>query len=393
MLGGLNNTRAARAAAARPCRQFRQRAHPDLLPQPRLSADARRDEGVLRRQARRADRRGGLSRLHRAGDQHELRRADIQTRIHGKGALPKAGEYTAEVVLTRARRVPRRRGPAASNADRDRREGGSHCRPQGRRRATWSVADLRPRPPKFCTGCPERPVFAALKLAQREIGPTHISADIGCHAFATFAPFNLGNSILGYGMSLASRGGGGAELRQARPISVMGDGGFWHNGLITGVASTVQQERRRADRDAERLHVGDRPAIHAVERRQAGRARRPAWRSRTTLRSFGVKWLRKVRTYKRRGKMVKTLKEAMRTADEGPQGHHRGGRVPARAPAPRARRGCREAGSRRARGAHQVRRRRRDLHRRSFLHPPLRLPVAHREGQSPDPLRTDPVAP
>src|SRR2546423_6004453 len=29
----------------------------------------------------------------------ELRRADIQTRIHGKGALPSAGEYTSEVVL------------------------------------------------------------------------------------------------------------------------------------------------------------------------------------------------------------------------------------------------------------------------------------------------------
>src|SRR3954451_10624916 len=29
----------------------------------------------------------------------ELRRADIQTRLHGKGALPKAGEYTSEVVL------------------------------------------------------------------------------------------------------------------------------------------------------------------------------------------------------------------------------------------------------------------------------------------------------
>src|SRR4029077_20488331 len=29
----------------------------------------------------------------------ELRRADIQTRIHGKGALPKAGEYTGEAML------------------------------------------------------------------------------------------------------------------------------------------------------------------------------------------------------------------------------------------------------------------------------------------------------
>src|SRR6266850_1819673 len=29
----------------------------------------------------------------------ELRRADIQTRLHGKGALPKAGEYTSEAML------------------------------------------------------------------------------------------------------------------------------------------------------------------------------------------------------------------------------------------------------------------------------------------------------
>src|SRR3954463_13554740 len=29
----------------------------------------------------------------------ELRRADIQTRVLGKGALPKTGEYTSEVLL------------------------------------------------------------------------------------------------------------------------------------------------------------------------------------------------------------------------------------------------------------------------------------------------------
>ena len=98
--------------------------------------------------------------------------------------------------------------------------------------------DLPPRPPTFCTGCPERPVFSALKLAQREIGPTHISADIGCHCFATFAPFSMGNSILGYGMSLASAAAVGPNIDR-RPIAIMGDGGFWHNGLITGVASNL----------------------------------------------------------------------------------------------------------------------------------------------------------
>ncbi len=56
-------------------------------------------------------------------------------------------------------------------------------------KAAAALGPLPPRPPAFCTGCPERPVFAAIKLMQREFGPTHISTDIGCHSFATFAPF------------------------------------------------------------------------------------------------------------------------------------------------------------------------------------------------------------
>ena len=51
-------------------------------------------------------------------------------------------------------------------------------------------------------------------------------------------PFNLGNSILGFGMSLAAAGAV-APVMQKRTISVMGDGGFWHNGLLSGVASSM----------------------------------------------------------------------------------------------------------------------------------------------------------
>ena len=167
----------------------------------------------------------------------ELRRADIQTRIHGKGALPKAGEYTGEVMLRGLANFLAAAKPAGIDTAAIVREGRHACSAT-RRRRSQSVGDLPPRPPNFCTGCPERPVFAALKLTQREIGPTHISADIGCHSFATFAPFRMGNSILGYGMSLASAAAVAPNL-EARPISVMGDGGFWHNGLITGVASNL----------------------------------------------------------------------------------------------------------------------------------------------------------
>jgi indolepyruvate ferredoxin oxidoreductase alpha subunit len=81
-------------------------------------------------------------------------------------------------------------------------------------------------------------VFAALKLVEREIGKFHISADIGCHSFATFEPFSFGHSILGYGMSLASSAGV-KNFSARRPVAIMGDGGFWHNGLLSGVSSTL----------------------------------------------------------------------------------------------------------------------------------------------------------
>src|SRR5262249_14987226 len=103
-------------------------------------------------------------------------------------------------------------------------------------------APLPKRPPAFCTGCPERPMFSALKIAQRELGETHVSADIGCHAFATLPPFNMGNTILGYGMGLASSNAV-APAFQRRVVSILGDGGFWHSGLTAGVANAVYNKQ------------------------------------------------------------------------------------------------------------------------------------------------------
>jgi indolepyruvate ferredoxin oxidoreductase, alpha subunit len=165
----------------------------------------------------------------------ELRRADNQTQVLGKGPLPKAGEYTAEVMLDGLAAFLAQVRPAGVDTDAVAkvRDIVGH-----RPKAAAGLGDLPARPPAFCTGCPERPVFSALKLVQRELGPTHISADIGCHSFATMPPFSMGNSILGYGMSLASAAAVGPNLAK-RSIAVMGDGGFWHNGLITGVASNL----------------------------------------------------------------------------------------------------------------------------------------------------------
>ena len=73
---------------------------------------------------------------------------------------------------------------------------------------------------------------------QRELGALHISSDIGCHSFATLPPFNMGNSIMGYGLGAAGASAFSAHSSR-RAVAVMGDGGFWHNGLTSGIGNAV----------------------------------------------------------------------------------------------------------------------------------------------------------
>jgi len=243
----------------------------------------------------------------------ELRRADIQTRVLGKGCLPRTGEYASDVLLNGLAAFLSEARPVGLDADviAARARGMLAHKPA----AAASLGDLPVRPPTFCTGCPERPVFSAIKLMQRELGPTHIAGDIGCHAFATFAPFSMGNSILGYGMSLASAAAVAPNLDR-RPIAVMGDGGFWHNGLITGVTSNLFNKNDGVlivMQNGYASATGQQWLPSSSTSRQGAA---PGMDIETTLRALGVKWLRKVRTYGV-AKMTATLKEAMRTAEKG----------------------------------------------------------------------------
>jgi indolepyruvate ferredoxin oxidoreductase alpha subunit len=248
-----------------------------------------------------------------------LRRLEVNTPVHGKDLLPMAGEYTVEIIA---------RGLADFVAQYDASlplDAGRRWLAQNTTRreavAAQLAAPLPARPPQFCIGCPERPVFAALKLAQQDIGPVHIAGDIGCHSFATFEPFAMGHSILGYGMGLASRAGVSPMMRR-RTLAVMGDGGFWHNGLLTGVQSalfnggdsvlvilkngytsatgtqdiisTPGSEFKAQAADKEESVVGENQTIER------------------TLRGIGVKWLRTVDSY-RVDEMRRTFDEAFTT--------------------------------------------------------------------------------
>ena len=240
-----------------------------------------------------------------------LRKADLQTRLCGKDVLPMAGEYTPLVVGKGLAAFFARQGRTLPPLE----EWLAAVEAQRVEVDKALGAPLPPRPPSFCTGCPERPVFSAMKILRREMGPVHVAADIGCHSFATFAPFNQGNSILGYGMSLASAAAV-SGTQATRPISVMGDGGFWHNGLITGVAGSV------FNKDDQVLVVmnngyssatGQQDILSTKEERD-GRGK--GLDIEAALRSVGVPWIRRVRTYGVAG-VVKTLGEALRTDKKG----------------------------------------------------------------------------
>jgi indolepyruvate ferredoxin oxidoreductase, alpha subunit len=252
-----------------------------------------------------------------------LRRRDIQTRLYGKDLLAAAGEYSVEVLtqglsLFASSYLP---GPGIESAK-------QWLAANRARREAVAAQLTRPlpnRPPGFCIGCPERPVFSALKLAQQDVGPVHVAADIGCHAFGTFEPFSIGHSILGYGMSLASRAGV-SPVMQRRTLSIMGDGGFWHNGLLTGVQSalfnqddavllifkngytsaTGTQELISTPGDAAKEMADDKMAslTHTNTTIES------------TLQGLGVRWLRTVHSY-HVDKMRATLKEAFNSDFNG----------------------------------------------------------------------------
>ena len=243
-----------------------------------------------------------------------LRRADIQTRLHGKDILPQAGEYSAEVVTKGLVEFLSQNEPDGVNVEILRDEAANLANIKISAQGSLDES-LPPRPPGFCTGCPERPVFSAIKLLKEEIGDIHIAADIGCHAFGTFEPFSMGNSILGYGMSLASAAGV-RQIQKKRTISIMGDGGFWHNGLQTGVLSTLFNEGDAILIIMQNGYASATGQQYIPSSVKLDNQKPISIDIEKTLNALGVKWLKTIRTYSV-DVMVKTLREAMTTSFDG----------------------------------------------------------------------------
>ncbi len=169
-----------------------------------------------------------------------LRRAAVDTALHGKDMLPVAGEYTSTAVTHGIAQFLGRWLPESIEHEPSLlRPASDPASPFASRVAAEVV---KPRAPGLCTGCPERPIFSGMKLAERETGKHHVSADIGCHLFAINAPFDLGATTMGYGLGSAGAAALSAPESDSPAIAIMGDGGFWHNGLTSGVGNAVFNE-------------------------------------------------------------------------------------------------------------------------------------------------------
>ncbi len=244
-----------------------------------------------------------------------LRRRDLQTRISGKDVFPLAGEYTAQVMQKGLlgfleRHAPRLLGNRPPLPD--------PSTVLNSREVQALAAVVPPRPPGFCTGCPERPIFAAMKLVEKELGPHHVSADIGCHLFSILPPFNIGATTMGYGLGPAAASAFNVKSDK-RAISVMGDGGFWHNGLASSVGNAVFNKHDGVMLIVDNYYSAATGGQDIMSSRATNKKRQTNNSIVSAVKGIGATWVRQIdRTYDV-VKMRDTLREALTTKEVGPK--------------------------------------------------------------------------
>ncbi|MDE2610645.1 MAG: indolepyruvate ferredoxin oxidoreductase subunit alpha [Burkholderiales bacterium] len=270
-----------------------------------------------------------------------LRQGDLQARVHGKDMLPKAGEYTPTVMLKGLLKFLQRYEPGL--ADEARLPAGVRATIATQRAVGVPVVagtqasvaqaasadspalpktpepEVHPRPPSFCTGCPERPIFTAMKLVERELGPHHVSCDIGCHLFSILPPFNIGATTMGYGLGWAGSAAFNTKETERRTISMMGDGGFWHNGLTSGVGNAVFNRNDNVLVIVDNGYSAATGGQDILSSKADNAIRSTKNPIETAVRGVGVKWVKTItRTYSV-AQMRDTLREALTTRERGPK--------------------------------------------------------------------------
>ena len=242
-----------------------------------------------------------------------LYKSGATVRLEGKSMLPMAGEYTGDVMLSGIGNFLRTHA-------------GEMLAPAIRAPNTPApplfedLAKAVPmRPPGFCVGCPERPIFAATKLVEQELGKHHIASDIGCHLFSIMPPFDLGATTMGYGLGPASASAFNSPDAKRRSISFVGDGGFWHNGLTSSIGNAVFNKNDGVIVVVDNYYSAATGGQDILSSRADNRTKSTNHPITDAIKGMGVKWVKHIeRTYDV-GKLRDTLKEALTTEESGPK--------------------------------------------------------------------------
>ncbi|MFC0202153.1 indolepyruvate ferredoxin oxidoreductase subunit alpha [Paracoccus rhizosphaerae] len=244
---------------------------------------------------------------------HLLYKAGRTVKLEGKGKLPMGGEYTGQVMVDGLAAFLRAHAPDLMPV----RKTATNEEPV----AIPDLSQVLPaRPPGFCTGCPERPIFAATKLVEEELGAHHISSDIGCHLFSIMPPFDLGATTMGYGLGPASASAlRSKDGKGRRSISFVGDGGFWHNGLTSSIGNAVFNKSDNVIIIVDNYYAAATGGQDILSSRADNPTRQTQHSIVDAVKGMGVKWVRHIdRTYDVT-KVRDTLTEALTTEEGGPK--------------------------------------------------------------------------
>ena len=97
-------------------------------------------------------------------------------------------------------------------------------------------AELPPRPPVMCAGCPHRGLFYT--LAKNKLT---VTGDIGCYTLGAAAPLGAINTTICMGASISSLHGfntAGGGQGEGKTVAVIGDSTFMHSG-VTGLVNAA----------------------------------------------------------------------------------------------------------------------------------------------------------
>ncbi len=188
---------------------------------------------------------------------YELGRSgELNVPILGKrtGAVPAAGELSAETALDILRKEAGKVDAEASAVDA---EAGAGARSTDSVRTDeasgmtasepgasnpCSAPDLPVRPPVLCAGCPHRGSFYAVKKA---VSQAHRQAvyhgDIGCYTLGNAAPLNMVDTCLCMGAGITMAQGMNHADKNTLNFAFAGDSTFFASG-ITGTVNAVYNQ-------------------------------------------------------------------------------------------------------------------------------------------------------